>query len=60
MDYDKLHTDAKRAADAGQSLEEACPWPFASAEGRRYKEIFIMHKAARLALGLDDKALTSD
>ena len=57
---DIVHLRAKSAADRGESLEDACWWPFGSWEGRLFKEVFIMHKAARLALGLDDKALTPD
>lgn len=58
MDYDKLHTEAKQAAAEGLTLDDACPWPFDSQEGRRYKEVFIMHKAALQALVPNDKPLT--
>lgn len=57
-DYDKLHHEAKQAAAAGLTLDETCRWPFDSHEGRRFKEVFIMHKAALQALAANDKPLT--
>lgn len=59
-DADMIRRCAKLAAAAGESLDEACPWPFDSVEGGYFKAEFIMHKAALIALGLDDKPLTTD
>lgn len=57
---DIVHLRAKCAAARGESLESSCLWPFSSWEGRLFKEVFIMHRAALIALGLDDKPLTTD
>ena len=57
---DTVHLFAKRAAAAGETLDAACPWPFGSWEGKLFKEVFIMHKAALAALGMNDKTLTPD
>lgn len=43
---DLVRKTAKAAAERGQSLEDACPWPFASTAGRLFKREFIFHKAA--------------
>lgn len=60
LTFDEVRRRAKCAAARGQTLEAACPWPFASAEGRLFKAEFIMHKAALAALGLNDNSLTPD
>jgi hypothetical protein len=57
---DTVHLFAKRAAARGEALESACLWPFDSWEGKLFKEVFIMHKAALAALGMNDKTLTPD
>lgn len=55
-----IRREAKSAVTAGESLDEACPWPYDSEEGCYFKAEFIMHRAALAALGLDDKTLTPD
>ena len=50
---DTVHLQAKRAAARGETLEGACLWPFSSWEGKLFKEVFIMHKAALVALGME-------
>lgn len=60
MTTDDIHRLAKRAAGAGVPLNDACPRPFDTPEGRLFKEVFIMHRAALIALGLDDKPLTTN
>lgn len=58
-DANMIRRTAKLAVEAGESLDEACPWPFDSDEGGYFKAEFIMHKAALQALGMNDKPLTS-
>ena len=59
-DPDVVHRQAKHAAARGETLESSCLWPFSSWEGKLFKEVFIMHKAALTALGMNDKPLTPD
>lgn len=47
---DMLEREAKAAADAGQTPQEACRWPFASSEGQRWLAIYQMQRAALDAL----------
>lgn len=58
--YDNIRREAKEAAARGETLEATCRWPWSSAEGRLFADVFIMHKAALAALGMNDKPLTTD
>lgn len=59
-DADKIRQEAKAAAAAGKSSDDACRWPYDSQEGCYFCAEYIMHKEALAALGLDDKSLTPD
>jgi len=60
MELELIRKEAKRLAETDCTLDAACPWPYDGLEGRTFKEAFILHRAARAALGLNDKALTPD
>ena len=47
---DIIKRAAHAAAERGESLNDACPWPFDHEAGRRFKQFFIWHKAALQAL----------
>lgn len=57
---DMIRQEAKAAAETGRAADDACRWPYDSEEGCYFKAEFIMHKAALIALGMDDKPLTTD
>ena len=50
VSIDAIRRTAKAAAERGTALHDACPWPFASEAGQRFKREFIFHKAALEAL----------
>lgn len=58
LNYDEVRHEAKAAATTGRTLEESCRWPWSSPEGRLFTEMFVMHRAALTALGMNDKPLT--
>ncbi len=35
-----IEREAREAAQQGKSLNEACPYPFASEAGRRFREVY--------------------
>jgi len=43
---DKIKQIAKDGAARGLSLDNACPYPFDTAAGRLFKEVYFFHKAA--------------
>lgn len=51
VSIDSVKRAAHLAAERGESLNDACPWPFESEDGRHFKQFFILHKAALAALG---------
>lgn len=55
VSIDAVKRGAHEAAERGQALNDACPWPFDSEAGRRFKQFFITHKAALLALAQEPK-----
>ncbi|MGJ7544606.1 hypothetical protein [Variovorax sp. LT1R16] len=53
VSIDTVKKAAKAAAERGDSLNDACPWPFYSDAGRQFKQFFIVHKAALQALATE-------
>ncbi len=47
---DTIKREAHAAAERGETLNDACRWPFDSEAGRAFKHLFIMHRAALDAL----------
>lgn len=50
---DTIKRVAHLAAERGESLNAACPWPFESEAGRRFKAFYFFHVAALEALAED-------
>ena len=48
---DLIERQAKAAAARGDSLNDACPYPFADPAGEAFRRIFNQHRAALIALG---------
>lgn len=48
---DQIKREAHAAAEAGESINDACRWPFHTEAGRRFKDFYAMHRAALVALG---------
>ena len=48
---DEIKREAHAAAEAGESINDACRWPFASAAGQQFKAFYFMHRTALRALG---------
>ena len=45
----KIEREAKAAAEAGHSLNFACPYPFEEPSGQHFKRVYNEHRAAARA-----------
>lgn len=48
---DRIEREAKAAAERGESLNHACPYPFSDPAGEAFREAFNQHRDALEALG---------
>lgn len=47
---ERIEREAKAAAERGDTLNAACPYPFTDPAGEAFRDIFNQHRAALIAL----------
>ena len=51
VSLERIEREAKAAAARGDTLNDACPYPFDDPAGAAFRTIFNEHRTALLALG---------
>ena len=49
---DRIEREARAAAERGESMHDACRWPWESTAGHAFKRAYVMHAASMQALGI--------
>ncbi|WP_431113021.1 hypothetical protein [Variovorax paradoxus] len=52
VSLERIEREAKAAAARGDTLNDACPYPFDEPAGAAFRTIFNEHRAALVALGV--------